>query len=91
MEEMERKTLDEFLTFPLFGVSKGVRSKLVELDVKIAGYCRSLLTFGKIQRIRTFYQIMRDMEFLRAQTDELLVRYNERLREVLTVIMKYGG
>ncbi|MBO5224119.1 MAG: hypothetical protein J6C23_06385 [Clostridia bacterium] len=91
MEEKERKTLDEFLAFPLFGVSKGVRSKLVELDVKIAGYCHSLLTFGKIQRIRTFSQIMRDMEFLRTQTDELLVRYNERLREVLMVIMKYGG
>ena len=90
MEEAERKLITDFLAypFPFLGAKK---MQLAYLDSVVASYCKSLLTFGKIQRVRSSPLSRRDLEFLQAQTDEWFVSYRRLLDGVLNVIAKYGS
>ena len=87
MEEAERKLIMDFLAypFPFLGAKK---MQLAYLDSVVASYCKSLLTFGKIQRVRSSPLSRRDLEFLQAQTDEWF-QADDGIRDgVLNVIAK---
>ena len=90
MEEAERKLITDFLAYPFPSSLGGKKMQLAYLDSIIASYCKSLLTFGKIPRVRSSPLSRRDLEFLQAQTDERFVGYSRLLYDVLKIINKYG-
>ena len=91
MEEAEIKLITDFLAYPFPSSLGAKKMQLAYLDSVVASYCKSLLTFGKIQRVRSSPLSRRDLEFLQAQTDEWFVSYRRLLDGVLNVIAKYGS
>lgn len=90
MEEQEIKVLGRFLSFPLSQLDKSKKAEVTRIDVTVSAYCRSLLTFGKMQRLRANLLSKADIAMLDGITDEWFAEYKSALVDAVDVVEKYG-